>query len=96
MRQPGDDITPCCGEAVSLEDCQEAMDRLERLLDREISSYDLQDLNRHMRLCEHCTHEYDLLSRLQEILRVRLCDERCPETLKATISALIHEECEGC
>ncbi len=94
-----DDRQPCCGErpvGITLEDCHNAMDALEELLDRDITPDDRIVLEQHLHVCEHCTQEYDLRSRVQEILRAKLCNERCPETLRATISAMIHEECEGC
>lgn len=90
-----DDRETCCGD-LSLEECHKAMEQLDELLDRDITPDDRVVLEKHLRLCDHCTEEYDLRSKAQEILRAKLCGDRCPDKLRASISALIHEECEGC
>lgn len=95
MNETRTDREGCCGD-LSLEDCHKAMEKLDELLDHEITPEARILLEKHLRLCDHCTEEYDLRSQAQEILRAKLCDERCPDTLRASISAIIHEESPGC
>lgn len=78
-----------CGD-LTLEQCREAIARLDDYLDKELTDEDRSRLDRHLRLCDHCTEEYDLRSRAQEILRLKMCGEKCPEQLKAMISDLLH------
>jgi anti-sigma factor (TIGR02949 family) len=84
-----------CGD-LTIEQCREALTRLDEYLDRELTAHDRARLEKHLRFCDHCTEEYDLRSRAQEILRLKLCGEKCPEELKALISDLLRGECESC
>jgi mycothiol system anti-sigma-R factor len=93
--QPEDGKKPCCGD-LSIEDCHKALEQLEEYLDRDITLDDRVVIEEHLHLCDRCTEEYNLRSRAQEILRAKLCADKCPDKLRASISALIHEECEGC
>lgn len=97
MKNADNQDTPrLCGD-LSYEQCREAIARLDDYLDRELTTEDRARLDKHLRLCDHCTEEYDLRSRAQAILRLKLCGEKCPDELKALISDLLHgEERGGC
>lgn len=80
-----------CGN-LSLVHCREALDRLDDYLDRELTAEDKMNLEAHLKLCDHCTEEYGLRSAAQDILRCKLLDEKCPDTLRRSISASLHSE----
>lgn len=91
MNSDNKDVPGLCGE-MTLEQCRDAIARLDEYLDRELTPEDRARLDRHLRLCDHCTEEYDLRSRAQAILRLKLCGEKCPDELKALISDLLHKQ----
>jgi anti-sigma factor (TIGR02949 family) len=82
-------MTKMCGD-LTIEQCRDAIARLDEYLDRELTPEDRARLDKHLRICDHCTEEYDLRSRAQAILRLKLCGEKCPEELKALIKDLLH------
>jgi anti-sigma factor (TIGR02949 family) len=91
MKNDKHDLAQPCGN-LTMEQCRDAIARLDDYLDRELTPDDHAQLDKHLHLCDHCTEEYDLRSRAQEILRLKLCGEKCPEKLKAMISDLLREE----
>jgi mycothiol system anti-sigma-R factor len=79
-----------CGD-LTIEQCREAIARLDEYLDRELTPEDRARLEKHLRVCDPCSEDYDLRSKAQAILRLKLCGEKCPDELKALISDLLRE-----
>lgn len=84
--------TQPCGH-LSLGNCEEAMERLDDYLDRDLTCEDREELEAHLKLCDHCTHEYGLRSAAQDILRCKLLGEKCPDSLRSSIFSKLRDEC---
>lgn len=80
--------SPCDG--LSIGHCREAMERLDDYLGRDLTPGDKSELEAHLKLCDHCTEEFGLRSAAQDILRCKLLAEKCPDALRASISARLH------
>ena len=81
-----------CGD-LSLVHCQEAMDRLDDYLDKDLTPDVKSELEAHLKLCDHCTEEFGLRSAAQDHLRCKLQSEKCPDALRASILARLRAEC---
>jgi anti-sigma factor (TIGR02949 family) len=92
MNQPNNnsDVHPC-GD-MSEGHCREALERLDDYLDRDLTPHETSALEAHLQLCDHCTEEYGLRSAAQDVLRCKLLGEKCPDALRAFISARLHAD----
>lgn len=71
------DIRHDCG-------CESARERLDILIDRELSDMECADVRAHCESCESCQQEIVVLETLTERLRVA-CAEPAPDQLRITI-----------
>ena len=68
--------------------CQEALDLLYDIIDKEASEIDAHEVEEHLKLCRHCSGVYRVESSIQELIKERLTrDNPSPrlDTLKSNI-----------
>lgn len=68
--------------------CQGNLQYIYESLDGALSCEDLNELNAHLKECEHCAQEYDLECLIRSVVK-RSCCESAPTDLKSKIIARI-------
>ncbi len=72
--------------------CEQAFQRLDDYLDREISPVEMGHVEEHLRLCEVCAQEFRFEAGLIRTLRARLARIQAPDGMMGRISELLSAE----
>ena len=71
--------------------CDEWFEKLYHYLDKDLDEAALKDVDRHMKECKPCWTRYEFEVKLRERLNSSCCIERCTETFRLRIKALIEK-----
>ena len=66
--------------------CKECLDRLEELVDKELSPLEASEVQIHLENCPPCTDRYELEAGMKRLVRVCCQQDRAPEALRLRIS----------
>jgi anti-sigma factor (TIGR02949 family) len=77
---------------INLYTCREALERLNDYLDRELSSREMQLVERHLKICRQCTHKFNFEAELLTELRAKIGRLDMPSDLMDRISASLASE----
>jgi mycothiol system anti-sigma-R factor len=69
--------------------CKECVDRLEQLVDKELSPLEASEVQIHLENCPHCTERYHFEEGMKRLVRVCCGQERAPETLRARLREIL-------
>jgi anti-sigma factor (TIGR02949 family) len=72
---------------LSLYSCREALAHLDDYLDRELSPHEGQLVERHLKICAHCTHKFRFEATLLQGLRDKARRVQLPPELETKIAA---------
>jgi mycothiol system anti-sigma-R factor len=72
-------------------ECREAIDRLYRFLDGELTSETRQQIQRHLDDCPPCIKAFEFEAELRIVVS-KGCREQVPESLRMRIAALLDQE----
>jgi anti-sigma factor (TIGR02949 family) len=72
--------------------CEAILQRLDDYIDRELSSHDLEQVERHLEECLHCAERYRFESSLIHGIQRRLRRIRLPDKLAARIGRRLEAE----
>ncbi len=75
--------------------CKENLARLDDYLDRELSSREMQLVERHLRICHQCAREFRFEVALLHDIREKVARVEVPGDLKAKIFAALPHEPEA-
>ena len=69
-------------------DCEECVERLDQLVDRELSGPEVDEVLHHLSNCGDCTRRYEFNAGLKRLVKVS-CSERAPEALRQRLEQLL-------
>lgn len=74
-------------------DCQEAARRLNPYLDRELTSAEVVEVQRHLDACGGCADHFVVAGSIKRLVHRCLCDEAAPERLRQRLRKALDREC---
>ena len=72
--------------------CLETVRRLDDYLDRELSSAEMHEVERHLEVCDRCLTRFQFEGAVLEDLRLKLRRVAVPETLEARLRQALRDD----
>ena len=69
--------------------CKECMDRLEQLVDRELSPLEASEAQIHLENCPPCSERFEFESGMKRLVRTCCGQETAPEALRARLRTIL-------
>jgi mycothiol system anti-sigma-R factor len=71
-------------------DCEEALPRLYRFIDEELSMHELEAMRDHLDGCDNCAYEHEVRTKLKSVIR-EACLEMAPQSLRDKVTGRLSE-----
>jgi mycothiol system anti-sigma-R factor len=65
------------------------MDRLDQLVDRELSRSELAEAQLHLEDCRECADRYRFEEGMKRLVRVSCCEDRAPDSLRLRLREIL-------
>jgi mycothiol system anti-sigma-R factor len=75
-------------------DCDEAVSRLSRYVDRELGPSEVETVHRHLADCPPCGQLFEFQAELKRLVRKECCTDDAPARLREWVRRLAAEESE--
>ena len=69
--------------------CRECVDRLDQLVDRELSEQEMEEAKLHLANCGGCSNRYRFQTELKRVVRVCCYGDRAPAELRERLERLL-------
>ncbi|HEX6548351.1 MAG TPA: mycothiol system anti-sigma-R factor [Candidatus Dormibacteraeota bacterium] len=69
--------------------CQECVDRLERFVDRELSTSEVEEIKQHLDDCPPCAERYQFETSLKRLVKVCCEQETAPPVLREKLRQIL-------
>jgi mycothiol system anti-sigma-R factor len=70
-------------------DCDSCVQRLDQLVDRELSVIEVEEVNHHLNSCGDCTKRYRFHEGLKLLVKVSCQDEQAPAALRERLRQIL-------
>ena len=75
-----------------IDDCEPAMDRLTRYLDRELDESEVRQVRQHLDECPPCKQVFDFQAGIKRLVRRECCTDDAPARLRQWVQKLASQE----
>lgn len=70
--------------------CQQCLDRLEQLVDKELSPLEASEVQIHLENCPPCTERFEFEDGMKRLVRVCCGNEKAPEALRLRLRDILN------